>query len=62
LRSSVKEASELARLRFDNGVADSLAVLDTERTLINALDKIAQAEKGMTAGGCQEGNRSKICQ
>jgi len=48
-------------LRFDNGVADSLAVLDTERTLINALDKVAQAEKGMTAGGCQEGNRSKIC-
>jgi hypothetical protein len=29
-------------LRFDNGVADSLAVLDTERTLINALDKVAQ--------------------
>jgi outer membrane protein, multidrug efflux system len=36
-------AAELARLRFEGGVADFLAVLDAERTQLDAEDQLAQA-------------------
>jgi multidrug efflux system outer membrane protein len=36
------QAAQLARARFDNGVADFLTVLDTERTLLEAEDRRAQ--------------------
>jgi multidrug efflux system outer membrane protein len=36
-------AAELARLRFDNGVADYLAVLDAERTQLDLEDQYAVA-------------------
>jgi len=35
-------AAQLARARFDNGAADFLTVLDTERTLLEAEDRRAQ--------------------
>jgi multidrug efflux system outer membrane protein len=35
-------AAELARLRFEGGVADFLAVLDAERTQLDAEDQLAQ--------------------
>lgn len=37
-------AAELARLRFNEGVSDFLALLDAERTLLDAEDRVAQAE------------------
>ncbi|BAU50321.1 RND transporter [Sulfurifustis variabilis] len=47
LRESARasaRAAELARLRFNEGVADFLALLDAERTLLEAEDRVAQAE------------------
>ncbi len=38
------QAAQLARARFDNGAADFLTVLDTERTLLEAEDRLAQGE------------------
>jgi multidrug efflux system outer membrane protein len=39
-----EEAANLARVRFENGVADFLIVLDAERSLLEAQDKLAQSE------------------
>jgi multidrug efflux system outer membrane protein len=36
-------AANLARLRFEGGVADFLQVLDAERTQLDAEDQLAQA-------------------
>jgi multidrug efflux system outer membrane protein len=38
-----RTASMLAHLRFDNGIADYLAVLDAERTLLDLEDQYAVA-------------------
>ncbi len=38
------EAAQLARARFDSGVADFLTVLDAERTMLEAEDQLAQSE------------------
>jgi multidrug efflux system outer membrane protein len=38
------QAAQLARARFDSGVADFLTVLDAERTLLEAEDRLAQSE------------------
>ena len=38
------EAARLARARFDSGVADFLTVLDAERTMLEAEDRLAQSE------------------
>jgi multidrug efflux system outer membrane protein len=38
------EAATLARARFDSGVADFLTVLDAERTMLEAEDRLAQSE------------------
>ena len=38
------EAAVLARARFDSGVADFLTVLDAERTMLEAEDRLAQSE------------------
>jgi len=43
-----RTAAELARLRFDNGVADYLAVLDAERTLLDLEDQYAVAQTNRT--------------
>jgi multidrug efflux system outer membrane protein len=37
-----ERAAELARLRFEGGVADFLQVLDAQRTLLEAQDRLAQ--------------------
>jgi NodT family efflux transporter outer membrane factor (OMF) lipoprotein len=39
-----ERAAELARLRYDGGVADFLQVLDAERTLLAAQDQLAQVQ------------------
>ena len=39
-----ERAAELARLRFTEGVADFLQVLDAERTQLDAEDRLAQAQ------------------
>jgi outer membrane protein, multidrug efflux system len=39
-----EKATELARLRYEYGVADFLTVLDAERTLLEAQDQFAQSE------------------
>jgi multidrug efflux system outer membrane protein len=43
------DAARLARMRYDEGVADFLAVLDAERTRLDAEDQLAgaQAEAGV---------------
>lgn len=38
-----ERAAELARLRFEGGVADFLQVLDAQRTQLDAEDQLAQA-------------------
>lgn len=38
------DAARLARARFDSGVADFLTVLDAERTMLEAEDRLAQSE------------------
>lgn len=42
--TSSEEAAGLARVRFENGVADFLTVLDAERSLLEAQDKLAESE------------------
>ena len=42
--SASAEAAELARLRFDAGVDDFLDVLDAERTMLQAQERLAQSE------------------
>lgn len=47
LRTSAEasaRAAELARLRFEDGVADFLTVLDAERTMLEAQDRLARSE------------------
>ncbi len=47
LRTSAEaseQAAELARLRFEEGVADFLTVLDAERTLLEAQDRLARSK------------------
>jgi NodT family efflux transporter outer membrane factor (OMF) lipoprotein len=39
-----ERAAELARLRYEGGIADFLQVLDAERTLLSAQDQLAQSE------------------
>ncbi|MGH8533501.1 MAG: TolC family protein, partial [Gammaproteobacteria bacterium] len=39
------KASKLARLRYDGGIADFLEVLDAERTLLEAEDRLAQGRQ-----------------
>lgn len=39
-----ERAADLARLRFEGGIADFLQVLDAERTLLAAQDQLAQTE------------------
>ena len=41
---SAAEASRLARLRYEAGVTDFLAVLDADRELLSARDALAQAD------------------
>ena len=41
---SARDAVELAQLRFDEGVDDFLDVLDAQRTLLDAEDRLAQNE------------------
>ena len=43
---SADEAAGLARLRFDAGVTDFLAVLDAERELLSQRDQLVQAQVG----------------
>ena len=42
--SASAQAAQLARARFDSGVADFLTVLDAERTMLEAEDRLAQSE------------------
>jgi multidrug efflux system outer membrane protein len=42
--ASSSEAATLARARFESGVADFLTVLDAERTMLEAEDRLAQSE------------------
>ena len=42
--ASSAEAATLARARFESGVADFLTVLDAERTMLEAEDRLAQGE------------------
>ena len=42
--ASSLEAASLARVRFENGAADFLTVLDAERTALQAEDALAQSE------------------
>lgn len=47
LRASAQASARavtLARLRYQFGVADFLTVLDAERTLLNAQDRLAESE------------------
>ena len=39
-----EKAAELARLRYQSGMADFLTVLDAERTLLEAQDRLAESE------------------
>jgi multidrug efflux system outer membrane protein len=42
--TAAAEAATMARARFDSGVADFLAVLDAERTMLEAEDRLALSE------------------
>jgi outer membrane protein, multidrug efflux system len=44
-----ERAADLARLRFEGGIADFLQVLDAERTLLAAQDQLAQGKAEATA-------------
>jgi NodT family efflux transporter outer membrane factor (OMF) lipoprotein len=46
--SASERAAELARLRFEGGVADFLQVLDAERTLLEAQDRLASGRTEAT--------------
>jgi multidrug efflux system outer membrane protein len=43
-------AAAIARVRYREGVADFLALLDAERTQLQAEDAVAQAEAGVFTG------------
>ena len=43
-----ERAAELARLRFEGGVADFLQVLDAQRTVLEAQDQLAQGRTEAT--------------
>ncbi len=43
-----ERAAELARLRFEGGVADFLQVLDAQRTVLEAQDRLAQGRTAAT--------------
>jgi outer membrane protein TolC len=43
-----ERAAELARLRFEGGVSDFLQVLDAQRTLLEAQDRLAQGRTAAT--------------
>lgn len=43
---SASEAARFARLRYDGGVTDFLAVLDAEREVLNNRDQLVQAQVG----------------
>ena len=43
-------AAELARIRYREGLADFLALLDAERTELQAQEAVAQAEAGVFTG------------
>jgi outer membrane protein TolC len=43
-----ERAAELARLRFEGGVSDFLQVLDAQRTLLEAQDRLAQGRTEAT--------------
>lgn len=43
------EAARLARVRYEAGASDFLAVLDAERTLLSARDALVQAQQGSLA-------------
>jgi outer membrane protein, multidrug efflux system len=45
-KQSAQRAAEIARARFGAGVSDFLAVLDAERELLAAQDRLAQAQTG----------------
>ena len=45
-RESARAAS-IARLRYQEGVADFLTLLDAERTQLDAEDAVARAEAGV---------------
>ena len=40
---SSRSAAQLARVRYENGIIDFLQVLDAERTLLEAEDRLAQS-------------------
>ncbi|MGH7630634.1 MAG: efflux transporter outer membrane subunit [Gemmatimonadales bacterium] len=46
--SASERAAELARLRFEGGVADFLQVLDAQRTVLEAQDRLAQGRTDAT--------------
>ena len=47
---SSRNAAELARIRFDGGIADFLQVLDAERTQLEAEDRLAQSRTETATG------------
>jgi outer membrane protein, multidrug efflux system len=48
-RESTRAAS-LARVRYKEGIADFLSLLDAERTQLEAEDAVARAEAGVFTG------------
>jgi NodT family efflux transporter outer membrane factor (OMF) lipoprotein len=44
-----ERATDLARLRYEEGASDFLQVLDAERTQLDAQDRLAQGRSGVTA-------------
>lgn len=46
---ALRQALQLARLRYDNGVASQLDVLDAERNLLNAEQNRADAQRAQRA-------------
>ena len=42
-----RRAADIARVRYREGVADFLSLLDAERTQLQAEDGVAQAEAGV---------------
>jgi NodT family efflux transporter outer membrane factor (OMF) lipoprotein len=44
-----ERATDLARLRYEEGASDFLQVLDAERTRLEAQDRLAQGRAGLTA-------------
>jgi len=50
LRGASERAAALARLRFDEGASDFLQVLDAERTMLEAQDRLAAGRTAATTG------------